>query len=226
MGRTGTGQAATDHRRVGRPGIQRVESDQAAGELPPGQYIPRVWPALHYGPVPRFRPETWDLRVGGVTESGTEHRWDWAGLAGLPRCRIVADLHCVTKFTIPDIAWEGIAAPDLLDAAPPGPEVTHVMVWAEFGYSANLRIADFAAATTLFATGSDGGDLTPEHGHPLRLVVPHLYGWKSVKWVRAVEYLTVDRRGFWEERGYHNTADPWREQRFSYQEQPGEGPAP
>jgi DMSO/TMAO reductase YedYZ molybdopterin-dependent catalytic subunit len=224
MGRTGTGQAATDHRQVGRPGSQRIEADQPARELPPGQYIPRVWPALHYGPVPRFRPETWDLRVGGATESGTVHRWDWAGLAGLPRSQVVADLHCVTKFTIPNIAWEGIAATDLLDAAPPAPEVTHVMVWAEFGYNANLRIADFAAAATLFATRSDGADLTPEHGYPLRLVVPHLYGWKSVKWVRAVEYLTVDRRGFWEDRGYHNTADPWREQRFSYQEQPDEGP--
>jgi DMSO/TMAO reductase YedYZ molybdopterin-dependent catalytic subunit len=197
-----------------------------AGELPPGQYIPRVWPVLHYGPVPRFRPASWDFRVCGRTESGTEHQWDWAGLAALPRCRVVADLHCVTKFTIPRIAWEGIAATDVLNAAPPAADVTHVMVWADFGYSANVRIADFAAESTLFATGSDGGDLTPEHGYPLRLVVPHLYGWKSVKWVRSVEYLTADRRGFWEERGYHNIASPWHEQRFSYQERTGEGPPP
>ena len=197
-----------------------------AGELPPGQYIPRVWPVLHYGPVPRFRPATWDFRVGGSTESGTEHGWDLAGLAALPRRRVVADLHCVTKFTIPRIAWEGIAATEVLNAAPPAADVTHVMVWADFGYSANVRIADFAAESTLFATGSDGADLTPEHGYPLRLVVPHLYGWKSVKWVRSVEYLTADRRGFWEERGYHNIASPWHEQRFSYQERTGEGPPP
>ena len=174
--------------------------------------------------MPRFNPRTWDFRVCGATESGTEHQWDWAGLAGLPRCQVLADLHCVTKFTIPHIAWKGIAATEVLNAAPPAPEVTHVMVWADFGYSANVRIADFAAESSLFATGCDGADLTPEHGYPLRLVVPHLYGWKSVKWVRSVEYLTADRRGFWEERGYHNTADPWHEQRFSYQEQPGEGP--
>jgi DMSO/TMAO reductase YedYZ molybdopterin-dependent catalytic subunit len=92
------------------------------------------------------------------------------------------------------------------------------MVWAEYGYSANLRMTDFLAKTTLLATRRDGDPLTPDHGAPLRMVVPHLYAWKSVKWVRAIEYLTVDRRGFWEERGYHNVADPWREQRYSYQE--------
>jgi len=107
---------------------------------------------------------------------------------------------------------------------PPDPAVTHVMIWAEFGYSANVRISDFAADDTLLATERDGEPLTPEHGSPLRLVVPGLYAWKSVKWVRAIEYLTVDRRGFWEERGYHNVADPWREQRYSYQETDGEGP--
>jgi DMSO/TMAO reductase YedYZ molybdopterin-dependent catalytic subunit len=139
----------------------------------------------------------------------------------LPRCRMTADLHCVTKCTISGIAWEGIPATEVLRLAPPDPAVTHVMVWADYGYSANIRIGDFAADTTLFATGVGGAPLTPEHGYPMRLVVPHLYGWKSVKWVRAVEYLTEDRRGFWEERGYHNSADPWHEQRFSYQEETG-----
>jgi DMSO/TMAO reductase YedYZ molybdopterin-dependent catalytic subunit len=193
--------------------------------LPPGQYVPAGWPVLHYGPVPVFNPETWDLRVVGATESGQEHRWNWAQLAELPRTRIVADFHCVTKFSIQDAAWDGIAAADLLRAVPPAPAVTHVMTWADFGYSANVRIADFLAEDTILATHLDGAELSPEHGYPLRLVVPSRYGWKSVKWVRAVEYLTKDRRGFWEERGYHNTADPWREQRYSYQEQPGDGPA-
>jgi DMSO/TMAO reductase YedYZ molybdopterin-dependent catalytic subunit len=192
--------------------------------LPPGQHIPAVLPVLHYGPVPAFRPDTWDLRVCGATDSGREHSWNWDQIAALPRCRVVADFHCVTRFTIPGIAWQGIAAAEVLRAAPPAPDVTHVMVWADFGYSANVRIADFAADSTLFATHRDDVQLSPEHGYPLRLVVPTLYAWKSVKWVRAVEYLTRDRRGFWEERGYHNAADPWREQRYSYQEEPGEGP--
>ncbi len=192
--------------------------------LPPGQYVPAGWPVLHYGPVPSFRPDTWDLRVLGATASGNEHRWRWAELAALRRCQVVADFHCVTKFTVRGIAWEGIPAAELLRAAPPDGAVTHVMVWADFGYSANLRIEDFAADDTLLATHSEGAELAPEHGYPLRLVVPSRYAWKSVKWVRAVEYLTRDRRGFWEERGYHNVADPWREQRYSYQELPGEGP--
>jgi len=182
------------------------------------------WPVLHYGRVPVFQPDSWDLRVFGATESGREQRWGWPQFGTLPRCRVIADFHCVTKFSIPGIAWEGVPAAAVLQAAPPAATVTHVMIWADFGYSANVRIADFAADNTLLATHCDGAELTPEHGYPVRLVVPGLYGWKSVKWVRAVEYLTRDRRGFWEERGYHNTADPWREQRYSYQERPGEGP--
>jgi DMSO/TMAO reductase YedYZ molybdopterin-dependent catalytic subunit len=205
---------------------QAPEVQQAAPGhvLPPGQYVPKAWPALHYGPVPKFHPGTWDLRVSGATESGREHRWSWDEIGSLPRCRVVADFHCVTKFTIPAVAWEGIAAAELLRAAPPADAVTHVMVWADYGYSANLTIDDFAADDTLLATHRNGAELTPEHGYPLRLVVPSRYAWKSVKWVRAIEYLTCDRRGFWEERGYHNIADPWREQRYSYQELPDEGP--
>lgn len=186
--------------------------------LPPGQYIPRGWPVLHYGPVPKFRPADWHLRVFGATASGCDHVWDWPGFDGLPKVEVTADLHCVTKFTVPDNRWKGVAASTVIEAVAPHPDVTHVLVWAEYGYSANLRIADFLAETTLFATHHDGERLSPEHGFPVRLVVPHLYAWKSVKWVRGIEYLTADRRGFWEERGYHNHADPWKEERYSYQE--------
>jgi DMSO/TMAO reductase YedYZ molybdopterin-dependent catalytic subunit len=137
---------------------------------------------------------------------------------------LTADFHCVTKFTVPGIRWTGIQAAEVLDRFPPAAAVTHVMIWADYGYSANVRIGDFAAPTTLLATQIGAAPLPPEHGAPLRLVLPHLYAWKSVKWVRALEYMATDRRGFWEERGYHNTADPWREQRYSYQELDGEGP--
>jgi DMSO/TMAO reductase YedYZ molybdopterin-dependent catalytic subunit len=217
--------AAGRSRRKGASEDQPTAASPGRG-LPPGQYVPAGWPVLHYGPVPAFKPDTWDLRMTGATESGQEHRWNWAELDVLPRTRVVADFHCVTKFTVQGISWEGVAAAELLRAARPADAVTHVMIWADFGYSANLPIGDFAADDTLFATHRDGVKLTPEHGYPLRLVVPSRYAWKSVKWVRAVEYLTGDRRGFWEERGYHNTADPWREQRYSYQERPGEGPPP
>ncbi len=177
--------AARRSRRRTRAAEGQPPAASPGPELPPGQHVPAAWPVLHYGPVPVFRPETWDLRVVGATESGREHRWNWAELDGMPRTKVVADFHCVTKFTVPDIAWEGVAATDLLRAAPPAASVTHVMVWAEFGYSANLPIADFLADDTLFATHRDGAELTPDHGYPLRLVVPSRYAWKSVKWVRA-----------------------------------------
>lgn len=204
-----------------RPG-QRAPA--SAPVLPPGQHIPRTMPVLHYGPVPTFRPQAWDLRIYGATEAGAPARLRWDDVAAMPVTSVTADFHCVTRFTVPGIRWTGIPATGLLARFPPAGAVTHVMIWAEFGYSANVRITDFAAETTLLATHRDGSRLTPEHGFPLRLVVPHLYAWKSVKWVRAIEYLTADRRGFWEERGYHNTADPWREQRYSYQEAAGDGP--
>src|SRR4051812_43302953 len=188
------------------------------GRLPPGQYVPQSWPTLHYGPVPKFRPERWDLRVQGATASGQEGRWTWAEWDAMPRDQVMADFHCVTKFTIRGVHWEGILATTLARLVPPAPDATHVMVWAEYGYSANLRMSDFLVETTLLATHRDGEPLTPDHGGPIRMVVPHLYAWKSVKWVRAIEYLVADRRGFWEERGYHNIADPWLEQRYSYQE--------
>jgi DMSO/TMAO reductase YedYZ molybdopterin-dependent catalytic subunit len=192
--------------------------------LPPGQYIPRTLPVLHYGPVPTFNPQTWDLKIFGATDAGSDAQLRWHDVAALPVSEVTADFHCVTKFTVPAIRWAGIAAVEILRRFPPAAAVTHVMIYADFGYSANVRISDFAADDTLLATHRDGARLTTDHGYPLRLVVPSLYAWKSVKWVRAVEYLTADRRGFWEERGYHNVADPWQEQRYSYQEREGEGP--
>ncbi|WP_030060179.1 MULTISPECIES: sulfite oxidase-like oxidoreductase [Streptomyces] len=192
--------------------------------LPPGQRAQRGWPALHYGPVPRFKPLTWDLQVFGATASAEKHSFDFEAFSALPRTTVVADLHCVTKFSVLGNEWTGVPAAAVLDLVPPAPGVTHVMVWAEYGYSANLRLADFADPHTLLATHRNGEALTAEHGFPVRLVVPRLYAWKGPKWVRAVEYMRADRRGFWEERGYHNLADPWREQRYSYQEEPGDGP--
>jgi DMSO/TMAO reductase YedYZ molybdopterin-dependent catalytic subunit len=197
---------------------------QERRRLPPGQYVQQAMPVLHYGPVPAFDPSTWDLQVYGATASGEGRSWSWDGFRSLPRSETIADFHCVTKFTILGIIWSGVAVADLLSAAPPAAAATHVMVWANFGYSANLPLDALAAPDTLLATHRDGRELSPEQGFPVRLVVPSRYGWKSVKWVRAIEYMTIDRRGFWEERGYHNNADPWQEQRYSYQEQPGEGP--
>ncbi len=202
----------------------RKRAEGFADRLPPGQYVPRGWPVLHYGPVPTFKPDTWDFRVFGSTVDGAERRWTWPELGHLPRTGVNADFHCVTKFSVFDNAWRGIASNTFLELAPPAPEVTHVLVWAEYGYSANLRLEDFASDQTVFVTHRNGVEIGRDHGAPLRLVVPQLYAWKGPKWARAVEYLTADRRGFWEERGYHNRADPWQEQRYAYQEGPGDGP--
>ena len=190
--------------------------------LPPGQYLPRGWPVLHYGPVPKPRPQEWDLRVFGATASGADAVLDGPAFDALPRVEVRADFHCVTKFSVLDNTWTGVSTAVLLELAPPSAAVTHVLVWAEYGYSANLRLPDFADPAALFVTHRNGEPLSEEHGAPLRLVVPHLYAWKGPKWVRGVEYLTEDRRGFWEERGYHNHGDPWREQRYSYQEEAGD----
>lgn len=192
--------------------------------LPPGQYIPRGWPVLHYGRVPRFSEPAWDLRVFGATADGGEQVWRWAEFAALPTTTVTADLHCVTKFSLLDNTWGGVATAVVLAAKPPAPEASHVMLWGEYGYSANVRLADFAAPDALLARTRNGEALSPEHGFPLRAVIPHLYAWKGPKWLRGVEYRTSDKRGFWEERGYHNRADPWTEQRYSYQEEPGDGP--
>ncbi|MGH3343875.1 MAG: molybdopterin-dependent oxidoreductase [Carbonactinosporaceae bacterium] len=196
----------------------------ARTRLPPGQAAARNWPVVHYGPVPKFKPATWDFQVFGATASGEVRRLDHEEFFALPRSVVCADMHCVTKFSVRDVTWSGIPAAAVLAAAPPAPDVRHVMVFAEYGYSANIRIGDFAAGQTIFATRRGGEPLTPETGFPVRLVVPHLYAWKGPKWVRGVEYLTSDRRGFWEERGYHNVGDAWRAQRYAYQEAPGDGP--
>ncbi|ASU59545.1 molybdopterin-dependent oxidoreductase [Nocardiopsis dassonvillei] len=208
-------------------GTDEDDTGGARPRMPPGQAVRQEHKPLHYGPVPAFRPQRWDLRVTGATEDLGSYRWTWEEFARLPRTDSVSDFHCVMRFSVPGVPWRGVLATDLVAAAPPAPEATHVMAWGEYGYGANLRMDDFLAEGVLLATHRDGEPLAPDHGAPLRLVVPHLYGWKSVKWLRAVEYMTADRRGFWEERGYHNRGDPWREQRFSHQEEErGPGRAP
>lgn len=193
-------------------------SSQQARALPPGQRPANGFPVRHYGPVPRYRPDTWRLTVNGATADGAERHLDVQSFAELKRDQVTADLHCVTKWSVLDNTWEGVLAQTLVAEVPPAPDVTHVMAWAEYGYSANLLLADFISVRTILATHRNGCALTPEHGWPLRLIVPHLYGWKGPKWLRMIEYMTSERRGYWEERGYHTAANPWHEQRYSYQE--------
>jgi DMSO/TMAO reductase YedYZ molybdopterin-dependent catalytic subunit len=186
---------------------------KAEGRLPPGQSLTLKWPVLHYGSVPRFDPETWDFRVYGTVESPL--RLSWPDFNDLPKVTRQSDFHCVTRWSRFDNEWQGVAFREILARVHPNPQASHVLVHAEQGFTANIPLADLDREKVLLATHHDGEPLSPDHGYPLRLIVPHLYAWKSVKWVRALEFLDHDQAGFWEQNGYHMYGDPWREQRFS-----------
>jgi len=186
---------------------------RAAGRLPQGQSLTLKWPVLHAGSVPRFDPRTWDFRVFGLVE---QPLWlSWAEFSRLPQSEVLGDMHCVTRWSKFDNRWGGVKATELMGRVKLQPEAQHVMVHAEQGYTANLPLADFLRPTTIFALRHEGEPLTAEHGYPLRLVVPHLYAWKSVKWVRGIELIAREQPGFWEQNGYHIYGDPFREQRYS-----------
>lgn len=183
------------------------------GRLPPGQSLTLKWPVLHYGSVPRFDPQTWNFRVYGLVELPLQFSWD--EFNRLPKVQHTSDFHCVTRWSRFDNRWDGVAVQELLRRVRPKPDAAYVLVHAEQGFTANVPLADLDREEVLLATHHDGQPLTPEHGYPLRLIVPHLYAWKSVKWVRSLELLNKDVAGFWEQNGYHMYGDPFKEQRFS-----------
>jgi len=173
---------------------------------------------VHYGRVPRTDLDRWALRVGGDTYDGQTAALSWPQFADLPRVDVRADHHCVSRYTTQDLVWSGVAARTIIELVPPADDVGYVQVSAAYGYSSNIRLEDLASPRAVFATHLGGHPLTPEHGWPVRLVLPHLYGWKGPKWVQGVDYQRHPERGFWEQRGYHFTGDVWREERYSYQE--------
>lgn len=183
------------------------------GKLPPGQSLTLKWPVLHYGSVPRFDPATWDFRVYGLVESPV--MLTWAEFNDLPKIETRSDFHCVTRWSRFDNRWTGVGMQEFLRRVNPKPSATHVLVHAEQGFTANVPLADLDRPEVLLATHHDGEPLSADHGYPLRLIVPHLYAWKSVKWVRGLEFLDHDVPGFWEQNGYHMYGDPWKEQRYS-----------
>jgi DMSO/TMAO reductase YedYZ molybdopterin-dependent catalytic subunit len=183
--------------------------------LPPHQVLTRKWPVLHAGPTPAFDRGRWLFQVFGLVARPWQCTYD--EFLALPRVRVRADMHCVTRWSKLDNLWEGVSTSEVLSHVNVLPQARYVMVHSEHGFSANLPLADFLGEDCLFALKHDGQELTPDHGFPLRLVVPRLYAWKSAKWVRAVELMEHDRAGFWESwenGGYHMRGDPWPEQRF------------
>ena len=191
---------------------QKEKEMQREGRLPPGQSLTLKWPVLHYGSVLRFDPAKWDFRVWGLVEQPV--RFTWQEFERLPRFHSKSDFHCVTRWSRFDNEWDGVAFREMLPLVKPKKESTHVLIHAEQGFTANVPLADLDRDKVLLATHHDGQPLTPDHGYPLRLIVPHLYAWKSVKWVRGLEFLDHDVPGFWEQNGYHMYGDPFREQRF------------
>jgi DMSO/TMAO reductase YedYZ molybdopterin-dependent catalytic subunit len=196
-------------------GDERKRKEQEMREqdrLPPHQALTLKWPVLHYGSIPRFDPARWTFRVSGLVEHPLSFSWN--EFAQLPRGDRTSDFHCVTRWSRFDNRWTGVPIREILSRTKPLAKSKYVLVSAEQGYTANLPFSDLDRDEVLLATHHDGEPLTPEHGYPLRLIVPHLYAWKSVKWIRGLEFLEQDAAGFWEQNGYHMRGDPFQEQRF------------
>lgn len=187
--------------------------DSQAGRLPPGQYLTDKFPVLHYGSIPPFDPKTWDFKIWGLVENPIRLTWD--EFLRLPTKRIVTDIHCVTRWSKFDTVWEGVPWSWVMETARPKPEAKFVMAHCEYGFTANVPLDEMLKdENVLLAYKYDDKPLDPEHGYPLRLLVPHLYFWKSAKWLRGIEFMAEDRAGFWESYGYHMRGDPWKEERF------------
>ena len=179
--------------------------------LPPGQYLTERFPVLHVGDVPTYAPGEWSLTVTGLVDKPFTLSFD--ELTALPSQTITTDIHCVTKWSKFDTSWTGVRVKDLFATAGVQPDASHVMGHAEFGYTANLPLDDVMRDDSLVVYAYDGEPIEPIHGGPVRLVVPHLYFWKSPKWLRALELMSSDKPGFWERNGYHMYGDPFLEQR-------------
>lgn len=188
----------------------RRQDPDVSGRIPPGQYLTRDFPVLSAGPTPKTNLDRWDLELFGDVD--TPKRWSWAEFQALPRETFTVDIHCVTKWSKLDTRWEGVSIDTLLDGIETSAD--YLIAHCDGGYTTNLPLEDVTGGKAWIAFGYDGDPLEPEHGGPARLLVPHLYFWKSAKWVRKLELSDDDRPGFWESLGYHNYGDPWQEQRY------------
>jgi DMSO/TMAO reductase YedYZ molybdopterin-dependent catalytic subunit len=190
------------------------EAGYDPARLPPGQYLTDKWPVLHAGEVPETDLATWDFRVWGEVEEPLTLTWD--ELDALPKSENVQDIHCVTRWSRFDTRFRGVHWRELAKLVRPKPTARFAIAHSEHGYTANVPLAFLEDELALLATEADGDPLAPEHGWPLRLVIPGKYFWKSAKWLRGLELSSVDRPGFWERYGYHNDADPWQEERYGF----------
>jgi DMSO/TMAO reductase YedYZ molybdopterin-dependent catalytic subunit len=191
--------------------LGRRQRSEAAQRLPPGQYLVNGFPVLSAGPTPRTPLERWDFSLAG--EVDTPRRWSWQEFQQLPHETITRDIHCVTKWSKLDTTWTGVSLDTLLQGTTTA--ARFVLAFSDGGYTTNLPLEDVTGGKAWIADTYEGAPLAPEHGGPARLLVPHLYFWKSAKWVRGLRLLREDEPGFWESLGYHNYGDPWKEQRYA-----------
>jgi DMSO/TMAO reductase YedYZ molybdopterin-dependent catalytic subunit len=188
----------------------RRRPDADTRPLPPGQYLTRDFPVLSAGPTPRTPLDAWSLTIDGAVDE--PRSWDWEAFTALPAETFTVDIHCVTKWSKLGTTWTGVSVDTLLDGLTT--EAEHVVAWSDGDYTTNLALEDVTGGKAWVVHAYDGEPLEPEHGGPARLLVPHLYFWKSAKWVRGLRIMTADEPGFWEENGYHDRGDPWQEQRY------------
>ena len=194
-------------------GLTGRSADPEQNRLPPGQRLVENWPVLDLGVTPRLTPENWSLLVDGLVEQPL--RWKWQDFSNQPMSDLTSDIHCVTTWSRYDNRWRGLPTRSLLEMVRPKAQARFVLCYGFDGYTTNLPLELFAAEDSLLATHWQGEPLTLDHGGPVRVVVPQLYFWKSAKWLQRIEFLDEDQLGYWETRGYHNDANPWREERYS-----------
>lgn len=185
---------------------------EPSGRVPPGQVVTKKFPVLHYGSVPKTDLSTWDFRVWGLVDNPVTLTWDQ--LTALPAKELTTDIHCVTRWSKLDTTWVGVPFDAVLDLVKPKPEGKFVMAHAENNYTTNIPLDVLIDDDVMLAYLFDGKPLEPDHGYPLRLLVPKRYFWKSAKWLRGLEFMSEDKAGFWEDNGYHMNGDPWKEERY------------
>ena len=189
-----------------KPGLE--ESDR----VPPGQYLTKGFPVLTYGATPQIDRQAWELRVWGLAKART---FRWEAMMSLPQHEFTADFHCVTRWSKLDVRWQGIRVADWMEAVELEGKPLHIMAHCYGGYTTNIPFEDFARSENFFAHTLFDEPLPEEHGGPMRLVVPHLYAWKSAKWIEGIEFLAEEELGFWEKNGYHRRGEPWAQERYS-----------
>lgn len=191
--------------------FQKPSAD-LADRVPPGQHLASGFPVLTYGSVPEVSQETWQVRIWGLVP---EQVLTWNDLMAMPQSEFTADFHCVTTWSKLDVQWTGIKVTDFMRSVPLDPDARYITIHCYGGYTTNLAMADFLREENFLAHTLFGDPLPPEHGGPMRLVVPHLYAWKSAKWINGLEFLHQEELGFWERNGYHRRGEPWAEERYS-----------